>query len=106
MLKKLRGGKPLRVPFRQQILILLAGGEKRTAEFMDAIDGQPKAIDNELRRLIEIGEIVRVRRGVYALPDSKNSEKESTQFNDMNATIFILFLFVSIILATYSTNVV
>ena len=68
ILQKLRGGKRLRVPFKEQILTLLANGEKTTAEFMEAIEGQPKAIDNELRRLVKIGEIVRVRRGVYALP--------------------------------------
>lgn len=73
VLRRLRGGKPLRVSFREQILSLLANGEKRTAELMGSIDGHPKAIDNELRQLIEKGEIVRVRRGVYALPNSKDS---------------------------------
>ena len=70
MLKKLRGGKPLRVPFREQILSLLANGEKRTAELMASIDGHPKAIDNELRSLVDKGEVVRVRRGVYTLPST------------------------------------
>ena len=69
LLQKLRGGKPLRVPFREQILSTLAsGGEKRTAELVATIEGHPKAIKNELSRLVEIGEIVRVRWGVYALP--------------------------------------
>ena len=78
ILRKLRGNKPLRVPYREQILTLLADGEKRTSELMDAVDGLPKAIDNELRRLINIGEIVRVRRGVYTLPDSEKNEKGRT----------------------------
>ncbi len=68
-LRKLRGGKPLRVPFREQILTALAsGGEKSASELVEVIDGHPKAIRNELSRLVEIGEIVRVRWGVYTLP--------------------------------------
>ena len=69
MLKKLRGGKPLRVPFREQILSTLAAhGEKKTSELVAAIDGHPKAVKNELSRLVDMGEIVRVRWGMYALP--------------------------------------
>ncbi len=69
MLRKFRGGRPLRVPFREQILSTLASdGEKKTAELVATIDGHPKAVKNELSRLVEIGEIVRVRWGVYALP--------------------------------------
>ena len=71
VLRKLRGGKPLRVPLREQIFSLLAKGEKKTAELLTSIDGHPKAIDNELRQLIGTGEIVRVRRGYYALPDQE-----------------------------------
>ena len=68
MLQKLRGGKRLRVPYREQILSLLASdGEKKTAELASLIQGHPKAINNELTRLVKIGEIVKVRRGVYAL---------------------------------------
>jgi len=70
VLQKLRGGKRRSVPFREQILALLVNGERKTAEFMETIDGQPKAIDNELRRLVKNGEIIKVRRGVYALPES------------------------------------
>ena len=69
VLQRLRGGRILRVPFRQQILTLLsADGEKRTAEFVAAIEGHPKAIKNELKRLVDAGEIIKVRWGVYALP--------------------------------------
>ena len=68
ILRKLRGGKPLRVPFREQILSLLSDGEKKTAALIAAIDGHPKAVNNELTRLVEAGEIVKVRRGFYALP--------------------------------------
>ena len=68
VLQRLRGGKKLRVPFREQILSLLASdGEKKTAELVSAIDGHPKAINNELTRLVKTGEIVKVRHGVYAL---------------------------------------
>ena len=68
VLRGFRGGAPLRVPFRVQILTLLAGGEKRTAELVASIDGHPKAVKNELKRLVDAGEIVRVRWGLYALP--------------------------------------
>ena len=68
ILKKFRGGKPLRVPFREQILSHLSNGEKKTAALVAAIEGHPKAVNNELSRLVEAGEIVKVRRGVYALP--------------------------------------
>ena len=68
VLQKMRGGKA-RVTFREQILILLANGEKTTPELAAAIQGHPKAINTELTRLVEIGEIVKVRRGVYRLPE-------------------------------------
>ncbi len=67
MLHKLRGVKKLRVPYREQIRSLLADGEKKTAELVSVIQGHPKAINNELTRLVKTGEIVKVRRGVYAL---------------------------------------
>ena len=70
VLQRLRGGKSARVPFREQILALLADGEKRTPELTEAIQGHPKAINTELTRLVAIGEIVKVRRGVYTLPDT------------------------------------
>lgn len=66
MLMKLRGGTPLRVPIRDQILALLADDERKTAELVEHIDGHPKSVVNELGRLVEAGEIVRVRWGVYA----------------------------------------
>ena len=68
LLHKLRGGRSLRVPFREQILSLLADGEKRTSEFVAAIEGHPKAVKNELKRLVDAGEIAKVRWGVYTLP--------------------------------------
>ncbi len=68
VLYKLRGGKSARVTFREQILALLTDGEKKTPELVAAIQGHPKAINTELTRLVELGEIVKVRRGVYKLP--------------------------------------
>ena len=67
MLNKLRGGNIPRVTFREQILSLLADGEKKRVEITAAIDGHPEAIHKELMRLTKIGEIQKVRRGVYAL---------------------------------------
>ena len=68
VLRALRGGVPLRVPFRIQILTMLAEGERKTAELIASIDGHPKAVKNELKRLVDAGEIVRVRWGLYTLP--------------------------------------
>ena len=67
VLQRLRGGHA-RVTFREQILVLLADGEKKTPELTAAIQGHPKAINTELTRLVTRGEIVKVRRGVYRLP--------------------------------------
>ena len=67
ILMRLRGGKLDRIPFHVQIFKLLSEGEKTTPEILEAIQGNPGAIKNELTRLVETGEIVRVRRGVYAL---------------------------------------
>ena len=57
-----------RITFRQQILMLLAsGGEKKASEMIGVIDGNPTAIRHALMKLVNTGEIVRVRRGVYTL---------------------------------------
>ena len=71
VLQRMRGGRA-RVTFREQILALLADGEKTTPEFAEAIQGHPKAINTELTRLVARGEIVKVRRGVYRLPEPEN----------------------------------
>ena len=67
ILMRLRGGKIERTPFHVQIFSLLSDGEKTTSEILDAIDGNPGSIKNELTHLVETGEIVRIRRGIYAL---------------------------------------
>ena len=68
--KKMRGGNIPRVSLRDQILFLLSTGEKKTAALVAAIDSSAQTIGNELKRLLDAGEIVRVQRGVYALPES------------------------------------
>ena len=68
VLQRLRGGT-VRVTFREQILALLTDGEKTTPELAEAIKGHPKAINTELTRLVGMGEIVKVKRGVYRLPE-------------------------------------
>ncbi len=75
MLQKLRGGKNIpRVTFREQILFLLSSSrEKTTSSLVAAIDASPQAIGNELKRLLDAGEIARVRRGVYTLPENKQA---------------------------------
>lgn len=68
VLNKLRGGNIPRVSYREQILFLLSSTRERTtASLVAAIDSSPQAIGNELKRLLDEGKIVRVRRGVYAL---------------------------------------
>ena len=74
-LNKLRGGNIPRVTFREQILALLADGEKKAAEVIAVIEGNPVAIHHELVRLTKLGEIVKVRRGVYALPGIAPSKR-------------------------------
>ena len=71
VLMKLRGGTRLQVPLREQILSCLADGEKKSPELIEAIEGKPGSIRNALKRLIDTGEIVKVRRSVYALPSKK-----------------------------------
>ena len=73
VLQKLRGGNISRVLFRDQIFSLLGSGEKTTAELVAAIDGHPTSVRNELKRLIDVGDIVKVRWGMYALPSSTAS---------------------------------
>ncbi len=68
VLQKIRGGNIPRVLFRDQIYSLLSTGEKTTGELVASIDGHPTSVRNELKRLIDTGEIVKVRWGVYSLP--------------------------------------
>ena len=67
VLKKLRGGKALRVPLREQILDVLADGEMKTAEIVAAVDGYPTTIRNRIRELVDAGEVVKLKRAVYTL---------------------------------------
>ena len=68
VLRRMRGGALARVPFRIQILELLADGEMKTPDIVEAIEGHPKAINTKLTRMVETGEIVKIKRGLYALP--------------------------------------
>ena len=70
VLQRLRGGNIPRVSFQEQILELLADGEKKASEIVTAIGSSSQSVGNELKRLVDTGEIVKVRRGVYALPSS------------------------------------
>ena len=78
VLRNLRGGNIPRVTFREQILSLLADGEKKAAEVAAAIDGNPKAVRHELARLANTGEIVKVRWGMYTLPKNRHVINENT----------------------------
>ena len=72
ILKKIRGGNIQRVSLREQILFLLSTGEKRTSVLVSAINSSPQAIGNELKRLLDADEIVRVQRGIYSLFDTRD----------------------------------
>ena len=76
VLQKLRGGNIPRVSFHEQILTLLIDGEKRKSEITAALRSSPQSVGNELKRLVDIGEIVRVQRGVYALPKKRGDNYE------------------------------
>ncbi len=67
VLKELRGGNIQRISFEEQILTLLANGEKKKSEITAALGSSQQSVGNELKRLVDIGKIVKVRRGVYAL---------------------------------------
>ena len=71
MLQKLRGGNIPRVSLEAQILTLLTDGEKKASELVAAIGSSSQSVGNELKRLVDTGKIVKVRRGVYALPKGK-----------------------------------
>ncbi len=68
VLQKIRGGNIQRISIREQILFLLATGEKKTSLLVEAIDSSAQTIGNELKKLLDEGEIVRVRWGLYKLP--------------------------------------
>jgi len=67
VLNKVRGGN--RISVREQILFLLATGEKKTSLLVEAIDSSAQTVGNELKKLLDTGEIVRVSWGLYKLPE-------------------------------------
>ncbi len=69
ILQQLRGGNIPHITYREQILSLLTEGEKKASDITEAIEGNPTSINNELARLLKIGEIIKVRWGVYTLPN-------------------------------------
>ena len=56
----------------ETILELLASGEKTTKDIVQAIDAKYNSITDELKRLVDKGEIQKPRRGVYVLIRSKS----------------------------------
>lgn len=55
-------------PISEKILGLLADGEKTTKAITDSIDAKYNSITDELKRLVDQGEIIKVKRGIYDLP--------------------------------------
>ncbi|RKU25748.1 hypothetical protein C6497_15425 [Candidatus Poribacteria bacterium] len=70
ILNQLRDENKPRKLFRKQILSLLKDGEKKTGELVSTISGHPNAIKNEISRLLDEGEIVKIKHGLYSLPKS------------------------------------
>lgn len=62
------------VTLREQILNMLSRGEAKTSEIIEAVHGKPYSVKNEMRRLVQVGEIVKVRYGIYALPNPIKQE--------------------------------
>lgn len=56
----------------EAILELLASGEKTTKDIVQAIDAKYNSITDELKRLVDKGEIQKPRRGVYVLIRSES----------------------------------
>ena len=75
------------------ILECLAAGEKRSSEIKKVVSGKPSTIDGTLSRLAESGEIIRVRRGIYRLPDApvvaENPREESENIETINKMLTI-----------------
>ena len=72
------GGSCNDVTLQNQILKALSDGEKRTGDIIESVVGQYTAIKNELKRLVDSRQIVKVKHGVYSLPQVSN-EIEQTQ---------------------------
>ena len=63
---------------KQRILDLPWDGEKTSAEIKKAIPGKAASIDKCVSRMVEDGELVRVEKGIFRLPNSeltRNVEK-------------------------------
>ena len=75
------------------ILECLAAGEKRSSEIKKVVSGKPSTIDGTLSRLAESGEIIRVSRGIYRLPDApvvaENPREESENIETINKMLTI-----------------
>ena len=56
---------------RESIKNALENGHQTTAEIVDRVNGSRTAIMDEIKGLIDTGDIVRVKRGVYALRTTK-----------------------------------
>lgn len=69
MLRNIRGDNFQRIRIREQILFLLATGEKKASLLVEAIDSSSQTIGNELKKLLDEGKIVRVGWGLYKLSD-------------------------------------
>lgn len=57
-------------PISETILELLASGEKTTKDIVQAIDAKYNSITDELKRLVDAGEIQKPRRGRYILANT------------------------------------
>ena len=90
------------------ILECLSAGEKRSSEIKKAVSGKPSTIDSTLSRLAESGEIIRVGRGRYRLPDApavvENPRKESENIETINSLLTIYDIVLANIAATLESE--
>ncbi len=86
------------VTLQELILKALSTGEKSTGDIIDGIDGQPTSIKNALKALTDSKQIIKVKRGVYALPkvseevvQSDTQHQVSEQVSDDRDLVFRIY---------------
>ena len=67
ILYELRGGYVRKVTISEQIISLLREGDKEVSDMVEAIECHPTSVRNELKKMINKGNIAKVRRGLYTL---------------------------------------
>ena len=75
---------------KRQIFEVLREGALKTKEIVERVDGARQKIQSTLKNLVDTGEIIKIKRGVYSLPRDKITETEDVippEFPDPNADL-------------------